>query len=277
MLTPDHAISRIRRDLTLSALLRYTLLAGALACLLVGPIINVGMLSGLVLTIIGVIWVTLSFRSAKSSQMTQASSSLIAAGQWDRAEQQIEQSLRSFSLFRTNKLMSLHHLALLRHAQNRYPETAVLCRALLGQRLGSLTSLSKSSRLILADALLEMGDVRGAYDAFMALHSERLALGEAVQLLATEMDYSSRVGAWDYMLSAVMTKVQLAELMPTNGSAIVQALLALAAKKMDRVDLSDWLKRRAALLADPEDLMREKPVLKELFEGRSQEPEVRSQ
>src|SRR6185436_9166930 len=151
-----------------------------------------------------------------------------------------------FSLFRSNKLMSLHHLALLRHAQSRYPETATLCRALLGQRLGSLSSLSKSSRLILADALLEMGDVRGAYDAFIRLHDQRLSLGEAVQLLVTEMDYSSRIASWDYMLSAVMTKVQLAELMPAQSSAVVQALLALAAKKMDRMELSDWLRRRAA-------------------------------
>src|SRR4051812_40581147 len=182
MLAADYAISRCRRDLTLSALLRFVLVSAAIACLFLGPLINGGMLSGFVLTAVGVVWITLSFRSAKSSQMAQASSSLIAAGQWDRAEQQIEQSLRSFSLFRTNKLLSLHHLALLRHAQNRYPETAVLCRALLGQRLGNLKGLSKSSRLILADALLEMGDLRGAYAAFLPLHEERLSLGEAVQL-----------------------------------------------------------------------------------------------
>lgn len=67
------------------------------------------------------------------------------------------------------------------------------------------------------------------------------------------------------MLSAVMTKVQLAELMPASSAATVQALLALAAKKMDRMDLSDWLKKRAALLMDPEELVRQKPVLAELF------------
>lgn len=192
MLTSDYVITRIRRDLTLSALIRYALLVAALACLFIGPFVNVGSLSGWALTLIGVIWITLSFRSARNSHLSQVSSSLIATGQWDRAEQQIEQSLRTFSLFRSSKLMSLHHLAMLRHAQNRYPETAVLCRALLGQRLGALTSLSKSSRLMLADALLEMGDVRGAYAAFVPLHEQRLSLGEAVQLLVTEMDYSSR-------------------------------------------------------------------------------------
>src|SRR6185295_8956938 len=181
---------------------------------------------------------------------------------WEQAEKQIELSLRTFSLFRTSKLLTLHHLALLRHAQSRFSESAVLCRALLGQRLGALGGLSRSSRLILADALLEMGDVRGAYDAFIRLHDERLSLGEAVQLLVTEMDYASRVGAWSEMLTALMTKVQLAELMPTQSSAIVQALLALAAKKMERMDISDWLRKRAELLVDAEELVRQKPVLK---------------
>lgn len=266
MLTVDHAISRCRRDLTLSAMLRFVLLAGAAACLLVGPIVNGGLLSGLALTVIGVIWMTLSFRSARSSQLAQASSSLIAAGQWDQAEQQIEQSLCSFSLFRMNKLLSLHHLAMLRHAQNRYPETATLCRALLGERLGKLNTLSKSSRLILADALLEMGDVRGAYDAFIELHQQRLSLGEAVQLLVTETDYASRIGAWEPMLAAMMTKVQLAELMPAQSAAAVEALLALAAKKAGRMDISDWLRRRAVLLVDAQELVQQRPVLRELFE-----------
>src|SRR4051794_10808078 len=265
MLAADYAISRIRRDLTLSAFVRFMLLGAALACLFVGPFVSSGTLSGFALMLIGVIWVTLSFRSARNSQIAQMSSSLIAAGQWDRAEQQIEHSLRTFSLYRTNKLLSLHHLALLRHAQNRYPESALLCRALLGQRLGRMSNLSKSSRLILADALLEMGDVRGAYDAFIRLHDERLSLGEAVQLLVTEMDYASRVGAWNHMLTSLMTKVQLAELMPTQSSATVQALLALAAKKADRMDVSEWLKRRAGLLVDAEELVRSKPVLRELW------------
>lgn len=265
MLAADYAISRIRRDLTLGAFVRFLLLGAALACLLVGPFVTGGTLSGFVLLVIGVIWLALSFRSARGSQMAQMSSSLIATGQWERAEQQIEQSLRTFSLYRTNKLLSLHHLALLRHAQNRYQESALLCRALLGQRLGRMNALSKSSRLILADALLEMGDVRGAYDAFIRLHDERLSLGEAVQLLVTEMDYGSRVGAWNHMLASLMTKVQLAELMPTQSAATVQALLALAAKKADRQDVSDWLRRRAELLVDAEELIRQKPVLKELF------------
>jgi hypothetical protein len=97
------------------------------------------------------------------------------------------------------------------------------------------------------------------------LHEERLSLGEAVQLLMIELDYGSRVGAWDYMLANIMTKVQLAEIMPTQSAARAQALLALAAKKLGRNEWSDWLAKRAALLVDPAELVVERPVLKELF------------
>ena len=266
MLPADYAISRARRDLTLGAMVRFLLAGGAVACLVLGPILSAGFVTGIVLSIIGVLWFTLSMRSAQGSQMVNMSQSLIANGQWEQAEKNIEQSLRSFSLFRASKLLSLHHLALLRHAQNQYAESAALCRAVLGQRLGSLRGLSRSSRLILADALLEMGDVRGAYDAFIRLHDERLALGEAVQLLLIETDYAARVGAWDYMLSALGTKIQLAELMPTDSAAAVQALLALAAKKAGKVELSNWLKRRAELLVEAEAMVRQRGMLKELFD-----------
>ncbi len=265
MLPVDYAISRFRRELTLGAIVRFVLLAGALFCLLSGPMLNGGIVNIVVLIGIIAIWVSLSARSARGSQMAHLSQALIATGQWEQAEKHLEQSLRAFSLFRSSKLITLHHLALLRHAQNRYAESATLCRALLGQRLGNMTGLSKSSRLMLADALLEMGDLRGAYAAFIRLHQERLSLGEAVQLLLTELDYSARIGAWDHMLGALMTKVQLAELLPTANSAAAQALLALAAKKMGRIELSEWLRRRAVLLAEPETLMTQRMVLKELF------------
>jgi hypothetical protein len=266
MLPAEYAISRARRDLTLGAMVRFLLAGGALACLVLGPFLNAGFATGIVLSIIGVAWFTLSMRSAQGSQMVNMSQLMIANGQWDQAEKTIEQSLRSFSIFRGSKLLSLHHLAMLRHAQSRYAESAALCRAVLGQRLGAMRGLSRSSRLILADALLEMGDVRGAYDAFIHLHDERLGLGEAVQLLLIETDYNARIGAWEPMLSAIGTKIQLAELMPTDSAAAVQALLALAAKKVGKVELSNWLKRRAELLLEPEAMVRQRTMLKELFE-----------
>src|SRR6201999_2721583 len=102
-----------------------------------------------------------------------------------------------FSLFRSAKLMSLHYLAVLRHAERRWGDAVVLSRGLLSQRLGSLCSLSKPAKLILAESLLETGELRGTAEALSALGSEKLALSEALKLQSVLLDYQSRLGAFD--------------------------------------------------------------------------------
>src|SRR5439155_12428454 len=250
MISAEYAIHRFRRDVTLGTLVRFALLAGALLCVSIGPFTSAAFDATMVLFVIGAVWLVLSFRSARGSQASAMLPSLLAAGQFDLAEQQIERSLRTFSLFKSVKVLSLHHLAMLRHAQSRYQESAMLCRALIGQRLGPLDHLSKTSRLILADDLLELNDTAGAYEAIARLYEYRLSLAEALRLLWVEQDYLSRIGAWDRMMANIPTKVQLAELMAVNQSARTQALLSLAAKKLGRTDWSDWLRRRVELLVD---------------------------
>jgi hypothetical protein len=265
-ISAEYAISRVRRDLTLGALLRFALLGSALLCVLVGPFTPAALHSTAALFVIGAVWLVLSFRSAQGSRESAIFPSLIAAGQYDAAERQLQKSLATFSLFKSVKVISLHHLAMLRHAQNRYQESAMLCRALLGQRLGPLDHLSKTSRLILADDLLELNDLSGAYQAIARLYHYRLSLGEALRLLWVEQDYLSRIGAWDAMMANIPTKVELAELMPTTQSARTQALLALAAKKVGRKDWSDWLRRRVELLlGDVKGLISQRPMLAELW------------
>ena len=265
IMTAEHAIHRFRRDLTLASLLRGVLVGMAAVCLLAGPALGPRFDNVLILTVLGAVWLILTFTSAKGSRLAAISPSLIATGQFDAAERQIDQALRSFSLFRTVKLLSLHHLAVLRHAQRRWQETALLCRALLGQRLGAMQGLSKPASLILADALLEMGDVRGAYDAIAGLYRQRLTLAEVLNLQLVQLDYQSRIGAWAEMLTSVMSQVQLAELMPSASAARSQALLALAAKKVGRNDWLLWLRRRVDLLADSQKLITERPMLEELW------------
>jgi hypothetical protein len=263
MIPVDAAITRVRRDLTLGTMLKVALACAAVACLLLGPE-NARIAS---LLAIGSIWFWLSLTSARSSRSSAASPSLIAAGQFDEAERNIEQTVRTFSVFRAVKLQSLHHLALLRHAQRRWPESATLCRALLGQRLGPLQPLAKPASLLLADSMLEMNDLRGTHEAIARVYQQRLSLAETLTLLSIEVDYLARIVAWDRMIDNVMHKVQLAELMPARVSARTQALLALAAKKLGRDDLCDWLRARARLLADTEKLTAERPMLKEVMSG----------
>jgi hypothetical protein len=269
VINTEAAILRLRRDLTLSSVLKGGLLFLALASFFIEAA-GVKLLGGsMMLALIGFLWLVLSYRSVKGSRIAAVSPSLIAAGNYEQAERHIDEALRSFSLFRTVKLRSLHHLAVLRHAQRRWGEAVILCRTLLSQRLGPLAGVSRSTRLMLADALLESNDVRGAYEALAGLYMDRLSLTEALELQAVQLDYLWRVEAWDAMLAGLKQKVELAELMPARRSARVQATLALAARRRERADLENWLRRRAELLADPADLIAQRPVLAELWPART--------
>lgn len=268
MLSSANAISIFRRDLTLGTLLRGLLFFGAAVCLaLTAMPANKSIDGALLLVGIGMLWLVLTYRSVKGQRLAAESPSLIAAGQFDEAEQQIEEALRSFSLFRGAKMLSLHHLALLRHAQKRWQDSADLCRTLLSQKVGSVQTILRPSRLLLADALLELNDLHGAYAALASLYQERLSLGEAMNLLLIQLDYESRLGAWEAMLprGSSYKRVQLAELMVAPSSARAHALMALAAKKTGRPDWAHWLRSRAELLADPADLTKARPLLSELW------------
>jgi hypothetical protein len=260
----DAAISRFRRDLTIAAILRLAFLTAVVACILVGPLSGINGSSTIALVGVGGLWFFLSYRSFQGSRLAADSPGLIAAGEFDAAEHQIDSALRTFSLSKTMKVLSLHHLALLRHAQRRWRESALLCQAILSQKTRGLAGLSRNTRLLMADSMLQLNDLRGAYDAMSGLYRHRLSLGEALSLQLLQLDYGSRLGAWDQMLAAVATKIQLSELMPTENAARSQALLALAAYKKGRIDLAKWLRRRVELLADWNQLAEERPVLKEL-------------
>jgi hypothetical protein len=270
MLSAETAISRFRRDVTLGTLLRSLLLIAALGAMGLN-IVHAMKLDGTLLLIgVGALWVVLSYRSVKGTRLAAESPSIIASGDLEAAEEQVELALRSFSLFRSAKLLSLHHLALLRHAQRRWRDSAMLCRTLLNQRLGSMRSISKPSRLLLADALLEMGNVREAYIVISELYRERMSLGESMSLLLVQLEYESKIGAWQAMLprGGSYKRLELAELMPATNAARAQALMALAARRLGREDWSAWLRLRAELLADPAQLVADRPILSELWPTR---------
>jgi hypothetical protein len=263
-MTPvDAAIARFRRDLVLSFLLRSALLAGAMLCVISGPVFGLHGDEMIPLAVIGAVWLALSYRSMLGLRMAADSPSLIAAGQFDQAEARIDSVLRSFGLFRTSKLLGIHHLALLRHAQRRWRESALLCQALLSQR--NVQGFTRSSLLLMADSMLQLGDLRGAHAALAGLFRQRLGLNEALALQLLQLDYASRIGAWESMLEGLAAKVQLSELMPSLNAARSQSLLALAANKTGRKQLANWLRGRAGLLADAAEIAADRPLLQEMF------------
>jgi len=263
--TAKSAISRVRRDLTIGLLLKFLLLGVAVSVILFEPMVQGGFGGTFILIGIGVLWFLLSARSARGTQLAVGASPLIAMGQFDAAEQQLDEALRSFSLFRGAKLIGLHHLAVLRHAQRRFTESAALSRALLGQRLGTLERLSKPTRLILAESLLETSDPAGAYDALVGLYRHRLSLAEATTLLSIQTDYSTRIGAWDAIVQGIDAKLQMCELMPSERAARTLGFLALALMKVGRTSEADVVRRRAALLVDPADLITQRPLLSQVW------------
>ena len=223
MIPLDAALAKFRRDLFLASVLRLGLVGGAVLCLLAAPALGQrdGSMLFVLSFLIGFVWIYLGYQSMRGARLAADSPALIAAGQFEQAESRITAALETFSLFRTSKLMNLHHLALLRHAQRRWRETAVVCQALLGRNLGRLQGLARTAWLMLADALLHQDDLPGTYDAISRLRRQRLNLGQTITLQLIELDYGSRIGAWEAMLAGARLKVQLAELMPPVNSCLL--------------------------------------------------------
>jgi hypothetical protein len=267
VISVQEAIANFRRDVTVGLVLKGVMgvAAGMVLALHFTPLSKV-LDPTLLLMILGGIWLSLWYRTMKGSRLAAESTSLIASGHFEQAEAQIEQSLRAFSMSPTVKSMSLINLAIVRLAQKRWPDTALLCREVLSAKKSASEQVSKSGRLLLADSLLEMGDLRGAHEALSGLYRYRLSLPEALNLLRVQTNYLARIGAWRDVVQNLAEKVGLAELMPAAKGAQTQALLALAASKVGLTEWANWLRRRVELLVDVPALIQERPVLSEVWE-----------
>jgi hypothetical protein len=267
MLSAQTAIHRYQRDVALGWIVRVLLVAALLASVLVLPFMFKRYEAAFGFAAVFGIWMMLSITSAKNSRLLAPSPELIARGEFEEAEQRIDQAMRAFSLSRTSKLLGLHHLAALRHKQKNFQDVAKLCRVVLGQRPNTtMPGLDRATRLMLADTLLELDDVRGAADVIAPLRMQQLPLHEQLSLLYTELDVQLRMSAWDAMLAGLPFKVQLAEMMPPAHAARIQAMLALAARHRGLPDWADWLRQRVELLADVDKLATERPALWELWQ-----------
>lgn len=272
MIRAEQAIASFRRGLAASWAVKAVLIAGAVGSLLAEALFRPVISGPVLLALVGAAWIILSYRSVKGSRMVAQSPLLIAAGQYEQAERQIGEALGAFSMFRVIRLRSLHALALLRHAQKRWGDAAILCRALLGESLASLPAMKRSAQLMLADALLEVGDLGGAYEAIGGLYQQRLSLPEAVELNRLQTDYLTRVDGWGEIFAGIRQKAEMAELLPPAKSARCQAMLALAAKRLGKDDWHNFLLRRAELIGDMPALVSQRPLLSELWPGAGGEP-----
>lgn len=259
----QQAIRRVNRDLSLTWVIHALLVVGLAGGMVVGSL--TGIPSVLIAAIPCTIWVLLAFNGMRETRNAMQWPMLIASGQLEEAERQIEQAISGFSVLRSVKLLSLHQLAVLRMAQRNWADAAQLSRALAGHRHGKDPSLQRASMLVLGGAAVRLGDLQEAYRVVVTLRGMALALDEQLTLLLVESAYLAKIGAWNELVHGIDAKARLAELMPTEVAAQTQGYLALGARHAGRVDWESYLVHRCGLLMEPARLCVEEPMFRELW------------
>lgn len=179
------------------------------------------------------------------------------------AEAMIALALRRLALQRSVRLMLYHRLAVLRHRQQRFPEAAAICAAVLAYPMGrgiapggngGMDEAKAHLLLIMVESRLQTRDLAGAYHGLAQLHAMRLGLIESLQKLGLQLRYEVTAGHDAAALADLHRKIELAELMPGPQCGGVHAMLAFAARRAGQEDVYRWLRARAELLCTPEQL-----------------------
>lgn len=199
------------------------------------------------------LWVGISVLSARAAQQLPQISAMLEVDH-TTAEAALARTLRRWPMQRSVRLLLYHRLAVLRHRQQRYAEAAAVSQALLAVRLGQAGQVRPHLLLILAESRLAIGDLVGTYQALADLHRARLSLVEVLQLLAVQTRYEIATGQERAALDRIDRKIQLIELMPMPQCGALHAMLAVAAQRCQQTQLADWLRRRAELLCEPDQL-----------------------
>ena len=186
----------------------------------------------------GAAWVVLVTRTAKNQQDLLRVPGWIENGQLDRADAAIGRMLTRFSLAVRPRLLALRQAAMSRSARRAQGDARHLALAALAYR--SPKAVSDGLQLIIAEAALDAGDLLGAHTALSALAAP-LSMRDSLKLLELQTDYCIRVGAWPHAAHDLPGKVDLAELLPADSAALVQAMLALAARHGGLATWATWL------------------------------------
>ena len=266
-ISADRAITLARRWILGAWLFTAVMITVVAAATFVGFSRGMGAGPGL---FAGLVWLGVIIASIRSRRLAFEAMPLIVAGEFGLAEDQLGQSLRSFSLLSSSKLIGLHQLAMLRHAQSRWADAAKLCRELLtrGGRHTAIgnTEFDVQNRLMLAESLIELGDTAGAGAEMLGLSGLRLDLRQTLLLTQIRLDLQAGLEHWHPMMATPRTTIGLIELMPAAMAARCYALLALAAKRIGAGQWLSLLLRRSILLSLSDPLVERRPFLRELFD-----------
>ncbi len=247
----------LARDLQLDLVLRRS--AVMVAVLAIGAVVyldRVGSTVGFALVVLLVVgWMWMNSISAGVWRSLPSVTAMISRDP-ESAEAGLAELMRRRPLVPWVRLLLYHRLAAIRHQQQRFGESAAICRELLNRSLGPVRKVRGALLLMLAEASLQCRDLYGAYSALSELRRENLNVAERLQWLALQTRYEVLIGSDQAVLNGVRHKLLWAELMPADHCGAVHAMMYVAARRAGKTELADWLYRRSELLCDPTRLQR---------------------
>ncbi|WP_145079671.1 hypothetical protein [Poriferisphaera corsica] len=163
-------------------------------------------------------------------------------------------ALKRKPLLKWVRLMIYHRLAMVRHRQGHYVESAAICRGVLKHGLGPAEGSRGHLLLIWAEASIELRDMTGAYEALRQLHGMRLSLLEGLQRLCLQIRYEVIVGNDAAAVGNLDNKLEMLELLPAAQCGVVHRLLAVAAERIGEAEMAEYLNKRARLLCTEKQL-----------------------
>ncbi len=268
----------LHQQLLFDATIRWSIVTAIIAYLVFSPVIDAnapGWSTFLGFALVGA-WLAMSFAASRVTHQIPHMTALIDTDP-AAAERLLAANLRRIPLSRSIRLILYHRLAVLRHSQHRFPETAAICHAVLTHYPPALTQRDPLSvptfgsgpalnapglgshvrshlLIMLVDAHLRGSDLLGAYLGLTELHRLPLNLVDLIQRVVLQTRYELAAGHDHAVLRDVKQKVNLAEIMPPAQCGAMHAMLALAAKRTDHTTLAHWLQQRAQLLCSPQQL-----------------------
>lgn len=246
---PPFASAALARQLAVDQVVRGLMVAGLIVLLALGSLLEAQApnFAMVLLLAVAASWIGVGTISSRVWRQIPRITALLEQDP-SAAESAIAAALRRRPLQRSVRLLLYHRLALLRHRQQRFGETAAICQAVLAQKLGPAAAVRGNLLLMLAESRLECGDLAGAHLALVELQRSRLLLVESLQRLSLQIRYEITCGYDLHALQDLERKLDLIELMPAAQGAAMHVLLARAAARAGQAALAQWLGQRAELL-----------------------------
>ncbi|HWL94062.1 MAG TPA: hypothetical protein VNT79_11065 [Phycisphaerae bacterium] len=265
----------------IQALKRQLILSGAVRILLLA-VIAVGVLAtawlarddarlGLIwaaAALAGLTWIGLAVLSLRQMRAANQATVYMANGRLDLAENQLISAANQFSLYRQGKLLACHNLAVVAHGLRNFEAAANLCDGVVAMKGRPTQLIGRTSRILLADCRLSLGDAAAANRALAPLTQEISRLSLDDQLLILPIELRSKIAMNDFAgaTSDLKEKVARAELLDSPRAAMAHALMAVACLRTGDAEKAGFLLRRARLYHDLTELTEQAPGLRELLE-----------